>query len=57
TVAFSVIAWFSIKLVFGLRVPVKDELVGLDVSEHGMEAYTGFVYESETHGSTNPSDA
>jgi ammonium transporter, Amt family len=57
TVAFSVLAWFLIKLVFGLRVPLKSELEGLDVSEHGMEAYTGFVYESEAHGSINPSDA
>ena len=51
-VVFSLATWYLIKLVFGLRVDLKDELDGLDVSEHGMEAYSGFVYESEMHGST-----
>jgi hypothetical protein len=32
-------------------VPLKNELEGLDISEHGMEGYTGFVYESATQGS------
>ena len=33
------------------------ELDGLDISEHGMEAYNGFVYESEMIGSElNSSD-
>ena len=53
---FSVAAWFLIKLVFGLRVPLKDELEGLDISEHGMEAYYGFVYESEMYSSINQVD-
>ena len=48
---FSFAAWFLIKLIFGLRVPLKEELEGLDISEHGMEAYNGFVYESEIIGS------
>jgi len=50
TVVFSVAAWYLIKLVFGLRVDLKDEIDGLDISEHGMEGYTGFVYESEIYG-------
>ena len=55
TVVFSVVSWSLIKLVFGLRVDAKDEVEGLDITEHGMEAYNGFVYESE-HGGINPND-
>ena len=47
---FSVAAWLFVKLVFGLRVPEKAELDGLDISEHGMEAYHGFVTESDMLG-------
>ncbi len=34
--------FYLIKLVFGLRVSKEEELAGLDVGEHGMEAYSGF---------------
>lgn len=48
TVAFSFIAWFAIKAVLGgIRVEEDEELRGLDISEHGMEAYNGFVKESD----------
>ena len=57
TVVFSLAAWYLIKLVFGLRVNLKDEIDGLDISEHGIEGYTGFVYESEAYSSNlNSSD-
>ena len=56
-VLFSVAAWFLIKLVFGLRVDLKNEIEGLDISEHGMEAYNGFVYESEIQNNIHPNDA
>jgi Amt family ammonium transporter len=32
----------SLKKIMGLRVSKDDELKGLDVSEHGNDAYTGF---------------
>jgi ammonium transporter, Amt family len=32
----------TIDLVMGLRVSREEELKGLDISEHGMEAYSGF---------------
>ncbi|NCD33847.1 MAG: ammonium transporter [Spartobacteria bacterium] len=32
----------TIKAVMGIRVHADEELVGLDISEHGMEAYGGF---------------
>ncbi|WP_028974545.1 ammonium transporter [Spirochaeta cellobiosiphila] len=34
--------FFVIKLVIGLRVSEKEELQGLDIEEHGSEAYHGF---------------
>lgn len=33
---------YVIKTVLGLRVSEKEELQGLDIGEHGMEAYAGF---------------
>jgi Amt family ammonium transporter len=38
----SLILFLGIKAVFGLRVSPKEELMGLDLSEHKAEAYTGF---------------
>jgi len=35
--------FFIIKATLGLRVDEEEELKGLDVGEHGMEAYGGFV--------------
>jgi len=45
TVLASVIFWFIIKAIAGLRVPAEEEIKGLDVGEHGMEAYPGFLKE------------
>lgn len=48
TVAFSFIGWYVISLITGgIRVETEEEFKGLDISEHGMEAYSGFVKESE----------
>lgn len=38
----SLLAWFIIKLTMGIRVKREEELAGLDIGEHGMEAYSGF---------------
>ncbi|MGL5083605.1 MAG: ammonium transporter [Microcoleaceae cyanobacterium] len=46
TVLLSTIFWLAIKATVGLRVHSEQELMGLDISEHGMEAYSGFVKES-----------
>ena len=35
----SLLVWFGIKKVMGLRVRVEDEIGGLDLAEMGMEAY------------------
>ncbi|GHV71208.1 ammonium transporter [Spirochaetia bacterium] len=38
----SLILFLAVKAITGLRVSPKEELVGLDLSEHKSEAYTGF---------------
>jgi len=53
----SVFAWcvvaglalfYAIKFAMGLRVSKEEELRGMDVGEHGMEAYSGFQIFSST---------
>jgi Amt family ammonium transporter len=38
----SLVLFFAIKAIVGLRVAPKEEMVGLDLTEHKSEAYTGF---------------
>ena len=38
----SAIIWAVIKLLLGIRVSREEELAGLDLGEHGAEAYSGF---------------
>lgn len=38
----ALIIFSGVKLFAGLRVSKEEELKGLDIGEHGMEAYTGF---------------
>lgn len=49
TVLFSTIVWLILKAIYGIRVTPEEEIQGLDISEHGMEAYSGFVKESEEY--------
>lgn len=44
-VVTATVAWLVLKAIFGLRVPPEEEIKGLDVGEHAMEAYAGFVKE------------
>ncbi len=39
----SLIAWFIIKMIIGLRVTEEEEFAGVDISECGMEAYPEFA--------------
>lgn len=41
-IVLSTLFWSVLRLLFGLRVPPEEEYVGLDIGEHGMEAYAGF---------------
>ncbi|WP_139904724.1 ammonium transporter [Clostridium thermarum] len=42
-VVLSVITWLVIKKTLGLRVSLKEEIEGLDIGEHGNQAYPEFV--------------
>lgn len=42
SLVFATIFFLIVKAVMGLRVSEQEELRGLDVGEHGMEAYSGF---------------
>ncbi|MEM8717817.1 MAG: ammonium transporter [Cyanobacteria bacterium P01_G01_bin.39] len=54
TIVFSAIVWGIIKATIGMRVHEADEIRGLDISEHGMEAYSGFIKESDVLYYGNP---
>lgn len=49
-VVLSSIFWFVLKATLGIRVSPEEEIVGLDVGEHGMEAYSGFLKEASPSG-------
>ena len=36
------LGWYLLKTFMGIRVGRSEELMGLDIGEHGMEAYSGF---------------
>lgn len=50
TVLLSTIFWLALKATLGIRVSAKEELEGLDIGEHGMEAYNGFAKETTATG-------
>ncbi|MFM9267365.1 ammonium transporter [Tychonema sp. BBK16] len=54
TVLLSTIFWYALKVLLGIRVSAAEEAEGLDIGEHGMEAYSGFVKEAD-FGSKNNS--
>ena len=39
----SVLAWAIFKVTVGLRVPLQEEIAGLDIGEHGNSAYPEFL--------------
>lgn len=43
TFVLSSVTWYVLKVTIGIRVSAAEEAEGLDVGEHGMEAYPGFV--------------
>jgi Amt family ammonium transporter len=46
TVVVSTIFWLALKATVGIRVHPEQEYEGLDIAEHGMEAYNGFLKEA-----------
>ncbi|MCG3204189.1 MAG: Ammonia channel [Elusimicrobia bacterium] len=43
------ITFYVIKMVYGLRVSLQEEIEGLDIGEHGQLAYPEFVSRKATH--------
>lgn len=41
--ALSAVAWFLLKVTIGIRVSAQEEAEGLDLGEHGIEAYSGLT--------------
>lgn len=39
----SAITWYAIKAIMGLRVTLQEEIEGLDIGEHGNQAYPDFM--------------
>ncbi len=56
TVVFSAIVWTILKVTIGIRVSEQEEIQGLDIGEHGMEAYSGFVKEADIIGAAGSTD-
>ncbi|MGF1460792.1 MAG: ammonium transporter [Leptolyngbyaceae cyanobacterium] len=50
TVVFSTIVWMVLKVTLGIRVSPEEEMKGLDIGEHGMEAYSGFLKDTSDMG-------
>ncbi len=46
--------FYLIKVTVGLRVSPEEEVAGLDISEHGLPAYHGFILESGRGVATEP---
>jgi ammonium transporter, Amt family len=52
-VVLSTVFWVILKSTLGIRVTAEEELEGLDIGEHGMEAYAGFLKETSGVGGTS----
>ncbi|MEL6604077.1 MAG: ammonium transporter [Cyanobacteria bacterium J06614_10] len=50
TVVVTSILWVVIQSIVGIRVSSDEELKGLDIGEHGMEAYSGFLKDTSDMG-------
>ena len=47
TAMMSLMMWLLLRFTFGIRLSKVEEIRGLDISEHGMEAYGGFLEPQE----------
>ncbi len=56
TVVMSSIFWLALKYIIGIRVTLEEEMEGLDIDEHGMAAYSGFVKEAGSIGTMSGGD-
>jgi len=44
----ALLIFYILKISIGIRVSEEEELIGLDIGEHGMEAYSGFQFWTTT---------
>ncbi len=49
TFLISVLAWALLKITVGIRVPLNEEIAGLDIGEHGNTAYPEFVIRKQSY--------
>jgi ammonium transporter, Amt family len=57
TLVVSMIFWGIIKVAMGIRVDREEEIRGLDIGEHGMEAYAGFQVTTTDYSTMHAADA
>jgi Amt family ammonium transporter len=57
TLAVSAVFWAIIKAALGMRVSRDEEINGLDMGEHGMEAYAGFQITTADFNAMSQADA
>jgi Amt family ammonium transporter len=50
TFVVAMIGWLILKYTIGIRVSEQEEIEGLDIGEHGNEAYHGFVMTQMAEG-------
>ncbi|MDJ0704181.1 MAG: ammonium transporter [Leptolyngbyaceae cyanobacterium MO_188.B28] len=50
TVVLSSVFWLILRATLGIRVTPEEEMKGLDIGEHGMEAYSGFLKDTSDMG-------
>ena len=50
TVVLSAVFWLILRATLGIRVSPEEEMKGLDIGEHGMEAYSGFLKDTSDMG-------
>jgi Amt family ammonium transporter len=55
TFVFAMVVFGVLKATTGIRVSAAEEVEGLDLGEHGMEAYPGFAKDAAADASVAPS--
>ena len=50
--SLSMLFWYAIKLTMGVRVTQEEEFEGLDIGEHGNQAYPDFATHTSSFGSS-----
>jgi Amt family ammonium transporter len=56
TVFLTSLFWSILKFTLGIRVSPEEEFTGLDIGEHGMEAYSGFLKETRSRVFGDPNN-